>query len=552
MFMKKLFRPVVPAPSPDLETIAASPLNDPAMVAAVLDGCPATADAFRERYFSLPEDARPSLTPYFNADFYRNSNPDVVRAGVDPYLHFLLHGLAEERAPHPLIDLAFIKSQLASAGETASLDARCLADALRGNRVQPHPLFDVRFYLDRYADVRTTGTPALQHYIQHGADEGRTPNESFDPDEYVRTHGPLPAGRYGAFLHYVRSGAAAEQGIATGSVGQIHGVLDPVDGEFAIGWAFDSVHPERRLMVEVMEGDRVVARGIADRLREDLRRQAIGDGRCSFQLQVSAELLDGNAHVLTARIAGSHEALHGSRVLVAAKGERACDLLPAAETRVCATQTATPWKNQELADAYVTEIMRCNLLLETGHALEAATALESMIQHHGASDLLHLKLGEARMLGGAAPEAITVLEQIATKSPLSAWSLLGRGNAKRLLGLWDEAEGFYRQALSVAPNFPQARTRLRQIDYRKARAQATMLAESGNVPAAVEVLIPELLERPDDVGICEMISSMLAVNDESNAEAVAHGHPAIEAAWKSWQLLGVVTTRVGYGHGELP
>jgi hypothetical protein len=37
----------------------------------------------------------------FDRDFYLSQNPDVLRSGQDPLLHFVLHGAAEQRAPEP-------------------------------------------------------------------------------------------------------------------------------------------------------------------------------------------------------------------------------------------------------------------------------------------------------------------------------------------------------------------------------------------------------------------------------------------------------------------
>lgn len=42
--------------------------------------------------------------PLFSSQFYDGANPDVAAAGVSPWLHYQVHGRAEGRSPHPLID----------------------------------------------------------------------------------------------------------------------------------------------------------------------------------------------------------------------------------------------------------------------------------------------------------------------------------------------------------------------------------------------------------------------------------------------------------------
>jgi len=74
---------------------------------------------------------------YFDEIWYRQNNPDVIAAGVDPLRHYLEFGGFEGRTPGPKFD---------SAG-----------------------------YLDTYADVRRSGVNPLIHYLKFGRQEGRAP-----------------------------------------------------------------------------------------------------------------------------------------------------------------------------------------------------------------------------------------------------------------------------------------------------------------------------------------------------------------------------------------
>jgi hypothetical protein len=97
----------------------------------------------------------------FDKDWYRARNPDVAKAGVDPVLHYLRHGAAEGR--------------------------------------DPHPLFDTRWYAARYPDVRESGANPLVHFLERGAAQGRDPGPSFSSAWVLERHpraaelGPLKA-----------------------------------------------------------------------------------------------------------------------------------------------------------------------------------------------------------------------------------------------------------------------------------------------------------------------------------------------------------------------
>ena len=72
---------------------------------------------------------------FFNSAHYLESNPDVCAAGVDPALHYLVHGGREGR--------------------------------------DPGPLFSTKAYLARYPDVAAAGLNALLHYERQGRRESR-------------------------------------------------------------------------------------------------------------------------------------------------------------------------------------------------------------------------------------------------------------------------------------------------------------------------------------------------------------------------------------------
>jgi MoaA/NifB/PqqE/SkfB family radical SAM enzyme len=72
----------------------------------------------------------------------------------------------------------------------------------------------------------------------------------------------------------------------------IIGHVDRVEGpNTVVGWALDRSAPGRRLVVECVQGDRVLGAAVADEPREDVRLAGMGDGRCGFRLTPLADAL---------------------------------------------------------------------------------------------------------------------------------------------------------------------------------------------------------------------------------------------------------------------
>jgi glycosyltransferase involved in cell wall biosynthesis len=84
---------------------------------------------------SPPLQDRLASLQLFDAHWYRERYSDVRQSGMDPWLHFLDHGLEEGR--------------------------------------QPGPAFDPNAYLAANPDLNSSALPALRHYLQRGHQEGR-------------------------------------------------------------------------------------------------------------------------------------------------------------------------------------------------------------------------------------------------------------------------------------------------------------------------------------------------------------------------------------------
>ena len=70
---------------------------------------------------------------------------------------------------------------------------------------------------------------------------------------------------------------------------------------YLMGWIVDRNNPLHRLAIEIRQGQKVIAEGVANKYREDLAVAKIGDGRCAFVVKVGTTLKnDGGNLVLRA------------------------------------------------------------------------------------------------------------------------------------------------------------------------------------------------------------------------------------------------------------
>jgi hypothetical protein len=76
-----------------------------------------------------------------------------------------------------------------------------LSDALAG-------FFDADWYLSRYPDIVDSGHEPLQHFVRHGAAEGRDPNRFFDSAWYLAHYADVASSGQLPLLHYLQMGAA--------------------------------------------------------------------------------------------------------------------------------------------------------------------------------------------------------------------------------------------------------------------------------------------------------------------------------------------------------
>jgi hypothetical protein len=67
-------------------------------------------------------------------------------------------------------------------------------------------LFDPQWYSERYPDIASMGMDPLDHFILHGANEGRNPSPRFDLRWYLKRHPDVGRTGINPLLHYLQHG----------------------------------------------------------------------------------------------------------------------------------------------------------------------------------------------------------------------------------------------------------------------------------------------------------------------------------------------------------
>lgn len=84
----------------------------------------------------------------------------------------------------------------------------------------------------------------------------------------------------------------------TESALRVHGHLDAVAGQKAVGWCIYPESPDKPVAVLLRLDGHLVAEASADVFREDLKAAGIGTGKHAFEIEIPASLFDGQEHVI--------------------------------------------------------------------------------------------------------------------------------------------------------------------------------------------------------------------------------------------------------------
>ena len=129
---------------------------------------------------------------WFDPAYYRDNNPDVVTAALDPFEHYVNHGIREGRSPNRVI---------------GRLSGRSLA--VRGRLAEERAilarsgLFDVAWYAETYG-VRPE--QAIAHYVRTGAFLGNDPSLFFSSLDYTEANPDILTAGVNPLVHYITFG----------------------------------------------------------------------------------------------------------------------------------------------------------------------------------------------------------------------------------------------------------------------------------------------------------------------------------------------------------
>lgn len=141
----------------------------------------------------------------FDAAWYLRTYPDVEAAGVDPLLHYLWHGAAEGREPHPLFDSEWYLARHLDTSERTNPLLHFLTTRFV-RHVAPTPLFDSDWYLDQ-GDPIAGPENAFEHFLVEGHRLRRSPNPLFDVEWYLNEYSSRGLCDPNPLIDYVVSGA---------------------------------------------------------------------------------------------------------------------------------------------------------------------------------------------------------------------------------------------------------------------------------------------------------------------------------------------------------
>jgi membrane protein involved in D-alanine export len=100
--------------------------------------------------------------------------------------------------------------------------------------------------------------------------------------------------------------------LTTVRIQPVDGAFENADCEQILGWVWDRGNPDAAVSVDFFDQDELIATVAASQLRADLAQGGYGNGRHGFVLATPARLMDGQTHLVYARVRGSAQNLRES------------------------------------------------------------------------------------------------------------------------------------------------------------------------------------------------------------------------------------------------
>ena len=125
----------------------------------------------------------------FSTSYYLKKYPDIEKAGVNPFVHYIEYGKQEGRSPMPDTEIV----SKANIGDIETIVAE---------------EFDKEFYSHKYLNGIKFKDGEVEHYLKIGWHLGYDPNENFSTDYYLMSNPDIKASGINPFYHYLKSGRA--------------------------------------------------------------------------------------------------------------------------------------------------------------------------------------------------------------------------------------------------------------------------------------------------------------------------------------------------------
>lgn len=143
-------------------------------------------------------------TAYLDTGWYLARNPDVRSSGLSAANHYFEFGWKENRPPHPMINLNWLRGQHPEIGDQEPLTWFIHGGRAAGARLSP--IFDEAYYRSLHKDVVAAGYDPLRHFLEHGWKERRDAHWLFRESDYKAVNPDVAEAFEYASEHYVQHG----------------------------------------------------------------------------------------------------------------------------------------------------------------------------------------------------------------------------------------------------------------------------------------------------------------------------------------------------------
>ncbi len=153
---------------------------------------------------------------YFDANWYLDTNPDVMSLNKDPAEHYLKHGWLESRLPssnfdpvqyakeHPDCHICPVLHYELSQHQTKQEKAqKKMSDY---DLCKASKYFDAKWYLKSYPAVKKAKMDPISHYLKFGWKEGRNPSKLFDTKWYLAAYPNVAKAKMNPLVHFLKYG----------------------------------------------------------------------------------------------------------------------------------------------------------------------------------------------------------------------------------------------------------------------------------------------------------------------------------------------------------